>query len=212
MEPIAKMGLLIGLTGGIASGKSTVAALLAENHIPVIDTDQLSRELVEPGQPALTAIVEAFGPEVLQADHRLDRTALRVIVLNNPQARARLEGILHPPIRRLAQQRALELATTHPYVVIVIPLLAETSVYPHYQWLDYIVNVDAQPEQQRTRRLNRPGIDIRQANQLIQAQTTDDQRRMVTDFCLDNTGDLPHLKDQIRHLHHELLKRAAAIP
>lgn len=208
MEPTTKMGLLIGLTGGIASGKSTVAAFLAENHIPVIDTDQLSRELVAPGQPALTAIVDAFGIGVLQADHQLDRAALRAIVLDDPQARARLEGILHPPIRRLARQRALESAANHPYVVIIIPLLAETAVYPHYQWLDYVVNVETQPEQQRARLLNRPGIDAQQANQLMQAQTTNDQRRVIADFHLDNTSDLPHLQNQIQHLHHELLKRA----
>lgn len=209
MAQPAEMGLLIGLTGGIASGKSTVAAWLADAQVPIIDTDHLSRELVEPGQPALTAIAEAFGPSVIRPDHRLDRGALRTLILDNKDARAKLEAILHPPIRQLARQRALAAAVDYPYVVIVIPLLAEETVFPHYQWLDYIVNVASSPEQQRTRLLNRPGIDARQAEQLLQTQTTDERRRAIADFCLDNTGDLPHLKKQVGKLNRELLQRAA---
>lgn len=204
------MGLLIGLTGGIASGKSTVAARLADKQIPIIDTDRLSRELVEPGQPALNTIAEAFGPSVIQPDQQLDRAALRARILDDATARARLEAILHPPIRQLAHQRALTAAADHPYVIVVIPLLAEKNVYPHYRWLDGIVNVTTSPDQQRARLLARPGLNTRQAEQLLNAQTTDEQRRQIADFCLENVGDLNQLHNQVDELHHALLKRAGA--
>lgn len=201
------MGLLIGLTGGIASGKSTVAGLLSDAQIPIVDTDQLSRELVEPGTPALMAIVDAFGPSILQPDHQLDRSALRKRILADPHARRLLEEILHPPIRQLAQARARHLAEAHPIVVIVIPLLAEETVFPHYRWLDLIVAVTTTPALQHARLLTRPGIDGQQADQLLQAQVRDDRRRAIADFCLDNSGDLAHLQRQVGALLRELQKR-----
>lgn len=202
------MGLLMGLTGGIASGKSTVAELLAAEQIPVIDTDQLSRELVEPGQLALADIVDTFGPTILRTDGQLDRAALRQIVFTDTQARALLEAILHPPIRVLAQQRAQQLAAHHPYVVVVIPLLAEPGVYPHYQWLDGIICVETAPDTQRRRLLSRPGITAELADQLIQAQIAPERRRPVCDFVLDNSQNARHLHTQVTALHRRLLARA----
>jgi dephospho-CoA kinase len=199
------MGLMVGLTGGIASGKSTVSAFLIRFGIPIIDTDEISRELVAPHQPALAAIVDVFGSNILTAEGQLDRTALRRIIFNDAGARAQLEAMLHPAIRSLTHQRALEAATQSPYVVVVVPLLAEPHVKPHYGWLNRVVGIRATPAIQRDRLVQRPGINAELASQMLAAQSTDEQRAPIVDDWLDNTGDWVQLDTQVQQLHEYLL-------
>ena len=203
------MGLIVGLTGGIASGKSTVARFLSARNIPVIDTDLISRELVEPGQPSLNELHRLFGPEILTSDGHLNRKALRKKVFSDPSARAVLETILHPQIRRLTKERAEQSVTQAPYVLVVVPLLADPKVRPHYQWLDYVVGVRATPSIQKARLLERPGIDSAMADQMIAAQSTDRERDAIVDEWIENMGDLPALARQIDRCHHKLLALAA---
>lgn len=203
------MGLFVGLTGGIASGKSTVAQFLSAQNIPVIDTDLISRELVEPGQPCLSELYQHFGPEILTSDGRLNRKALREKIFSDPSARDALEAILHPEIRRLAKERAEQSVTQAPYVLVVVPLLADTKVHPHYQWLDYVVGVRATPSIQKARLIERPGIDSALADQMIAAQSSDRERDAVVNEWIVNTGDLPALARQVDRCHHKLLMLAA---
>ena len=192
-------GLLVGLTGGIASGKSTVAEHFARLGIPIIDTDTLSRELVEPDDPEqlLARLRQRFGPAIITADGRLDRRRLRELVFRDEQARRALEALLHPAIRRRALAQARHAARQAPYVLVVIPLLAEDHVQPHYAWLDRTITVSASPEHQRARLLQRPGIDADLADQMIAAQTNDKARRHIADFVIDNTTGPDALAPQI---------------
>ena len=145
--------LRIGLTGGIGSGKSTVAALFAHRGIPVIDTDVIARELVGPGQPALAEIAREFGNDLVTANGELDRGRLRQRVFDDPAARRRLEAILHPRIRAAVQQRLAALDT--PYCLIVIPLLVETKFD---EFVDRVLVVDVDEEYQRERTSRRDGV------------------------------------------------------
>lgn len=203
------MALFVGLTGGIACGKSTVARLLSARNIPVIDTDLISRELVEPGQPCLDELYRHFGPQILNEDGHLNRKAMREKIFSDPSARAVLETILHPQIRRLAKERAEQSATQAPYVLVVVPLLADPKVRPHYQWLDYVVGVQATPSIQKARLLERPGIDPALADQMIAAQSSDRERDAVVNEWIINTGDLMALARQVDRCHHKLLALAA---
>ncbi|ACX96412.1 dephospho-CoA kinase [Halothiobacillus neapolitanus] len=203
------MALFVGLTGGIASGKSTVARLLSARNIPVIDTDLISRELVEPGQPCLNELCQHFGPEILNEDGHLNRKTLREKIFTDSSARAVLETILHPQIRRIAKERAEQSATQAPYVLVVVPLLADPKVQPHYQWLDYVVGVRATPAIQKARLLERPGIDPPLADQMISAQSSDRERDAIVNEWIVNTGDLTTLARQVDQCHHKLLMLTA---
>jgi dephospho-CoA kinase len=203
-----RTGRLIGLTGGIASGKSLASEFFAELGIPVIDTDTISRELVSPGSECLESIRARFGEEVIQADGQLDRAALRQRILADPDDRAALEAILHPAIRRETRRQALEAARDAPYVLAVVPLLAEDAVWPAYRdWLDGVVILTAPLEVRRRRLLDRPGIDEPQADALIAAQVDDDTRRRISDHELDNRGTPEHLRQQVEALD-RILRRA----
>ena len=204
------MGLMVGLTGGIASGKSTVTEFLSDSGVPIIDTDVLSRELVAPGQPALAAIVRLFGQIILTADGWLDRSALRRIIFDDADARSQLEAILHPAIRHLAEQRARVAAVQSPYVLVVVPLLAEPQVKPHYGWLDMVIGIRTTPALQQARLLMRPGIDATLAKQILAAQSTDAERAPMIDEWLDNHSDLAQLKSQVQQLHQRLQARSAS--
>lgn len=202
------MGLFVGLTGGIASGKSTVAQFLVSKNIPVIDTDLISRELVEPGQPCLDRLSQHFGSGILTQDGRLDRSALREKVFSDPSARDALEAILHPEIRRVAKERAEKAATQAPYVLVVVPLLADPKVHPHYQWLDHVIGVRATPSIQKARLIERPGIDEKLADQMIAAQSSDIERDAIVDEWITNREDLPALTRQVDQCHQKLLAMA----
>ena len=159
----------VALTGGIASGKTTVARLFAAHGVPLIDTDIIAREVVEPGQPALDAVVAAFGPEVLGPDGRLDRRRLRDIVFADAAARGRLEAILHPAIRAEMERQSRAAAVAGPYQVLVIPLLAEGGRRDH---VDRVLVVDAPETVQVERLMARDGVTREQAAASLQAQAS----------------------------------------
>jgi dephospho-CoA kinase len=182
----------IGLTGGIASGKSLVAAELAARGAVIIDADVLAREVVEPGTPGFAAIIERFGTQVL-TDRRLNRARLAEIVFADPVARTDLERIIHPAVRARAEE--LERAARSAAVVVhVIPLLVETDQQKNF---DLVVTVDVDHETQIQRLSARNGFSRREAEARIAAQASRDDRRSAADVVLDNSGSLAELKVQI---------------
>ena len=184
--------LRIGLTGGIGSGKSTVARLLAERGAHVVDADVLAREVVEPGTPGLAAVVDAFGEGVLTADGALDRAALAAVVFGDAAARARLDGIVHPLVRA----RAVEVISSLPADAVVvqdIPLLVETGQADSF---DLVLVVEADLET-RVGRLVSRGLTQEDARARIAAQAGDAERRAVADVVLDNSGTQEQLAAQV---------------
>ena len=184
--------LNIGLTGGIGSGKSTVSALLAERGAVIVDADRIAREVVEPGTPGLAAVVSAFGEGVVGPDGGLDRAALAAVVFADAEARARLDGIVHPLVRA----RATELAAAAPADAVVvhdIPLLVETGQAGRYE---LVLVVRADPEV-RVARLVQRGLTEADARARIAAQATDEQRAAVADVVLDNSGTRAELAAQV---------------
>ncbi|MCZ2837424.1 dephospho-CoA kinase [Modestobacter sp. VKM Ac-2985] len=195
--------LKIGLTGGIGSGKSTVAALLAERGAVVVDADRLAREVVAPGTPGLAAIVEEFGPDVLAEDGALDRAALAAVVFADPAARARLDAIVHPRVRA----RAAELAAAAPpgsVVVQDVPLLVETGQAGSF---DLVLVVETDPETRVARLVDR-GLSAADARARIASQATDDQRRAVADVVLRNDGAPEALAEQVQRFWTERVEPA----
>jgi dephospho-CoA kinase len=196
--------LRVGLTGGIASGKSLVADELAARGAIIIDADVLAREVVEPGTPALAAIVERFGPQVI-LDGQLNRARLSEIVFADPLARQDLERIVHPAVRA----RAAELeraAGTAAVVVHVIPLLVETG---QQQEFDFVVTVDVDQETQIHRLMARNGFSRAEAEARIAAQASREDRKIAADVVLDNTGSVAQLRDQVAALWAVLTSAAA---
>ena len=188
--------LTIGLTGGLASGKSTVAERFAERGVPVIDTDVIARELVEPGQPALEKIRVAFGPDVLTAEGRLDRAWLKQRIFANPAQRLRLEAILHPLIHQDVVSRLPTLRS--PYCLIVVPLLVESAqAYP----LDRVLLVDVPETLQRQRAAARDGLSPELISAMLASQASRAQRLAVADDVIVNAADLIHLDAEIARLH-----------
>ena len=191
--------LRIGLTGGIASGKSTVADELARRGAVIIDADELAREVVEPGMPALAAIVARFGDKILAGD-RLDRAALGAIVFAESDARRDLEAIVHPAVRRRAAE--LEAAAGPVAVVVhVIPLLVETGQAKDF---DLCVVVDVDPHTQLSRLLARTSLNRAEAEARIAAQASREERLAVADVILDNSGTTAHLRSQVDKLWSDL--------
>lgn len=185
--------LTIGLTGGIASGKSTVSRRLQELGATVIDADAVARSLQEPGRPGLEGIVEEFGPSVLTPDGRLDRAALGSRVFADPDARTRLNAIMHPLVREEA--RGLAAAAGEEAVVVEdIPLLVETGQHGRF---DLVLTVQAPPEE-RVRRMARDrGMTEEDARARIAAQASDEQRAAVSTSVLVNDGSVPQLLDRV---------------
>ena len=198
----------VGLTGGIASGKSTVARLFEALGVPVIDTDVLAREVVAPGQTALARIVERFGPSVLLSDGALDRAALRSIVFADSQARTDLERITHPAIRELLERRSVEAGGI--YQMHVIPLLVETGA--HEKRVDRVLVVDCSEEVQIRRLQARDGSTLEQARGILAAQVGRTARLAVADDIIVNDGDLASLRDQVAALHARYLELAGQAP
>ncbi len=189
----------LGLTGGIACGKSTVANLFAALGVSIVDTDLLAREVVAPGSPLLGEIAEHFGP-VLQKDGSLDRAALRERVFENPAERQWLEQLTHPAIRTLTDARCE--AATGPYVMVAIPLLVETRGADRF---DRVLVVDCEPELQLARLQARDGMTREQAQRMLAAQVTREQRLAVADDVILNNGDIANLRDQVEKLHRQYL-------
>jgi dephospho-CoA kinase len=197
---------IIGLTGGIASGKSALEAAFIRRGIAVLDADAIAREVVEPGQPALAAIAAHFGPQVLADDGRLDRALLRRRVFEDETERKALEALLHPPIRAALQARCL--AAPSAYTVAMIPLLTEGGARKAYPWLDRILVVDVPIELQHRRLTARDGIDTALADRMIAAQATRAQRLDVADDVIVNDQDLATLDTHVAEL--DLRYRALA--
>jgi dephospho-CoA kinase len=196
--------LRIGLTGGIGSGKSTVAGLLAGRGARVVDADRIAREVVEPGTPGLEAVAAAFGPGVLTPEGALDRPALAAVVFADPEARRRLDGIVHPLVRA----RAAELVAAAPPDAVVVqdvPLLVETGQAGSYE-LVLVVEADLDT---RVRRLVGRGVSEEDARARIAAQATDEQRRAVADVVLDNSGTVEELEAQVERFWAERVAPAA---
>ncbi len=194
----------VALTGGIASGKSTVADLFARYGVPLIDTDVIAREVVEPGQPALAEIVAAFGAGILDNDGRMDRRRMRDRVFTDLAARKRLEGILHPAIR--AEMERQSAAARGPYQVLVIPLLTESGRRDH---VDRVLVVDAPEELQIARLMQRDHVQREQALAALAAQAKRDARLEFADDVIVNDGDPAALTARVDALHREYLRLAA---
>ena len=187
---------LIGLTGGIASGKSTVAAILERLGAAIINADELSREVVQPGKDAWREIVNTFGPEILQQDKTLDRRKLRTIVFDNPEARRKLEAIIHPPVRSLAEDRIRELASAGRSVIVYeVPLLFEVQIH---LWLRPVILVACDATTQKKRLSERDQLTELEAQQHIDAQMSLDEKRKLADYVIENNGGLDELEEQVR--------------
>ena len=202
-------GYRVGLTGGVASGKSAVAGLFARLGIVVADADVAARAVVEPGQPGLANVVAAFGTDVLDASGRVDRARLRARVFNDAEARRQLEGLLHPPIR-MALREAAE-AAPGPYVIVAIPLLAEGGGRDAYPWLDRILVVDAPIELQRSRLMARDGIDAALADRMLAAQAGRRQRLAIADDVIVNDGAIEALAPQVEALDRQYRRLAEGL-
>ena len=200
----------IGLTGGIASGKSALEKAFAKQGVVVADADLLAREVVAPGEPALAAVVERFGRDVLRADGQLDRAALRVRVFGDPDQRRALEAILHPALR--ARLEAICRAAPGPYAIATVPLLTEGGGRAAYPWLHRILVVDTPAAVQKARLMQRDGIDATLADQMMAAQASRAERLALADDIVVNDGDIHHLQHAADALHLRYLALATATP
>jgi len=195
--------LIVGLTGGIGSGKSTVAEAFRQLGIDTVDADQASRKVVEPGMPALAAIAEHFGGEIIQSDGNLDRAALRQIIFTDPVQKQWLESLLHPLIRDWIVQQLQ--ASTSPYVILESPLLFETD---QYQLVDKTVLVDVPVELQIERACARDDNQADQIQRIIDAQLPRQEKLSRADLVLDNSPPLDSLAQRVAALHKTLLSLA----
>lgn len=196
---------VVGITGGIGSGKSAVTDHLETLGITVVDADKVARVVVEPGTPGLAAIAEHFGEDILLADGRLDRAALRKIVFDNPDERKVLEGITHPRIRDEISRQLSE--ANSPYVVLSSPLLLESG---QNTFADYVVVVDVPEEVQLTRTMARDDNSEALVKQIMAAQLDRKTRLSRADTSIMNDGSLDALYKRVKKLHEDLLARAAA--
>ncbi|MDH3615100.1 MAG: dephospho-CoA kinase [Gammaproteobacteria bacterium] len=185
----------VALTGGIASGKSTVADMFAHLGVPVIDTDIIAREVVQPGQPALDEIRERFGDEVIDATGKLDRTAMRKRIFSDERARLDLEAILHPRIG--AETRRQVDAAPGPYQLIVVPLLVGS---PLVQFVDRVLVVDCDEELQVERLLARDAETVEQARRILSTQASREARLAIADDVISNDQGLDETRRQVREL------------
>jgi dephospho-CoA kinase len=194
----------VGLTGGIACGKTTVANLFVALGVPLVDTDVLAREVVAPGSTLLPKIAEHFGAGVIAADGALDRRALRERVFADPAERRWLEALTHPAIRTLTDERSA--AARGPYVLVAIPLLVETDGAARFS---RVLVVDCEPELQIARLMARDGITRAAAETMLAAQASREARLGIADDVIRNDGDLAGVRDQVEKLHRAYLVAAA---
>lgn len=197
--------LVIGLTGGLGSGKTTVAALFEERGVGIIDADKLSRVVVQPNKPAYEAIIERYGQELCLPNNEINRAKLRNLIFNQPNERLWLEGLLHPKIRAAIVAEIPK--QTGPYCMAVIPLLVETLPYP---FLDRILVVDIDTELQIERVMARDQCSHSKAVQIISTQASREHRLNHANDVITNNGDLAQLTAQVQRLHESYLKLAAA--
>jgi dephospho-CoA kinase len=197
----------IGLTGGIASGKTAVAHAFESLGIVVADADLAARAAVTVGSEGLAEVVAAFGPDVLDADGALDRAAMRKRAFGDEAARKRLEAIVHPRVRETLARQCTQ--ATSAYAIAAIPLLAEVGGRSAYPWLQRILVVDVPVDAQRERLMRRDGIDAALADRMIAAQATREQRLAIADDVLVNTGSLEDLRRHAAGLDARYRKLAA---
>lgn len=197
-EPFA----IVGLTGGIASGKTTVSGMLAEHGVRVIDADAIAREIVEPGEPALDGIRETFGDEVLADDGSLDREALGDIVFDDEAARSRLEAITHPRIASRMMQKASDARESgEPWVVYDAALIVENELH---ETLPALVVVAASRKTQRERIVDRDGLNPEEADARLDAQMSLEDKIAAADYVIDNDGSLEATRQQVDRLYEVL--------
>lgn len=187
--------LVIGLTGGIGSGKSTVAEIFKSLGVPIIDMDRIARQLVEPGQPVLTQIKQAFGENIVAANGHLNRQQLSNIIFDSEEKRHQLEAILHPQIRHETARQLAELET--PYCIVVIPLLLEAD---QRSLVDRILVVDVPESLQITRTMQRDGISDAQVRKILAAQVRRDVRLDAADDVIDNSVDMDDIRFRVKEL------------
>lgn len=197
---------IVGITGGIGSGKSTVERRFAALGVDIVDTDRIAHELSGPGGGAIAAIRAEFGDLIITADGRLDRDAMRARVFEDASARGRLEAILHPMIG--AESRAQIAAASGPYTMLVVPLLVEKGNWKGR--VDRVLVVDCPRETQIARVMARNGFDRAQVEAILAAQATREERLAVADDVIDNSGDESALDAAVAELHRRYLAMAAA--
>lgn len=195
--------LVVGLTGGIASGKTTVANWFAAFGVPVIDADVLAHELVLSGRPAFREVVAIFGEQMINDKGELDRAKMRALVFSHPEQRKQLETILHPRIRDEMRRRIRALAA--PYCVLSVPLLLESG---QQDLVDRILVIDVPPQLQTARVQQRDGTDRKTIDGILNAQANPAARRAAADDIIDNSGDLAELRAQVMMLHIRYLELA----
>jgi dephospho-CoA kinase len=187
---------LVGLTGGIASGKSTVAKILERLGAAVINADDLSREVVEPGKVAWQEIIDAFGTRVLQPDRTLDRQKLRTVIFSDRDGRKKLEAIIHPRVRALAEERIREqTAAGYSIIVYEVPLLFEGKLH---EWLRPVILVACDVDTQRSRLQERDHLTQTEAQKHIDAQMSLAEKRRLADYVIENDGNLEELEQQVQ--------------
>jgi dephospho-CoA kinase len=197
-------GLVVGLTGGIGSGKSAAAECFGRLGAAVVDTDAIAHELTAPGGAAMPMLMSAFGKAVMAADGRLDRASMRRLVFADLDARKRLEGILHPMIRARADALCQEAqAAGAPYVVLVVPLLVESGGYNHR--VSRVVVVDCDDEIRVTRVIARSGLSRADVERIMTAQAGREARLAAADDIIDNSGNLDQMAAQVTDLHRRYL-------
>jgi dephospho-CoA kinase len=197
--------LVIGLTGGIGSGKSAASRCFEALGVPVIDADRVAREVVEPGEPALAEIAAAFGGDLVRADGTLDRARLRERVFADTDARRRLEGILHPRIRARMRERLSALPPGTPYAVFVIPLLLETG---QRDQVDRVLVVEAAESIRIARVVQRDGVPEDQVRRVLAAQCSAEDRATAADDLIRNEGSDSDLAAKVAALHEKYLALA----
>jgi dephospho-CoA kinase len=195
--------LRVGLTGGIGSGKSTIASLFVMRGVPVIDTDEIARALTEPGQKSFDEIVCAFGDAILDEKRRIDRNRLRERVFDNADERHRLEAILHPHIRAMVRDKLAALEA--PYVIIVVPLLIESGFI---DLVDRVLVVDTLENVQIQRTATRSGLSEPEIRKIMAAQTSRAQRLQLANDVIENNGDRKQLEAEVERMHQWYLSLA----
>ena len=203
--PAAPRAFRVGLTGGIASGKSTAAKFFGALGVPILDSDQVAREVVEPGQPPLERLVERFGRGILTPDGHLDRPALRNIVFSDPKARADLENLTHPAIGATMEARSA--SAGGPYQILVIPLLIEKNLGSQ---VNRVLVVDCEEELQIRRLHTRDGSTRAQAQAILDAQVSRSARLKAADDVIRNDADMGAVQTQVAELHARYLELARA--
>ena len=195
------MPFVVGLTGGIGSGKTVVSDYLGGLGVPVIDTDIIAREVVQPGEPALQKLISVFGDQILLADGQLDRAAMRTLAFSNAANKAQLDAITHPAIQRASMEQIAQ--TTFPYCLVVVPLLVAQSKFS--TMMQRILVVTAARETRISRVMQRSGISREQVEAIMRSQISDQERLEFADDVIHNDGPIEQAQQQAAVLHEQYL-------